>query len=189
MAFCDGETLKERLERGVIPTTEAVRLAAQIARGLARAHQAGIVHRDVKPGNIMVTTDGDAKLLDFGIAKASGGADMTRTGTTVGTVAYMAPEHVRGGTADARSDVWSLGVVLYEMLAGRTRSPAATITSCSHSNRRTAGAAAAVRRASTARRYRLSSARSECRDRRFANAGEMASALEQCSSLRRRPPS
>ena len=119
MAFCDGETLKERLERGVIPTTEAVRLAAQIARGLARAHQAGIVHRDVKPGNIMVTTDGDAKLLDFGIAKASGGVDMTRTGTTVGTVAYMAPEHVRGGTADARSDVWSLGVVLYEMLAGR----------------------------------------------------------------------
>ena len=119
MAFCDGETLKERLERGAIPTTEAVRLAAQVARGLARAHQTGIVHRDVKPGNIMMTTDGDAKLLDFGIAKASGGADMTRTGTTVGTVAYMAPEHVRGGTADARSDVWALGVVLYEMLAGR----------------------------------------------------------------------
>ena len=119
MAFCDGETLKERLARGPIAVAEAVRLAVQVAHGLARAHHAGIVHRDVKPGNIMVTTDGEAKLLDFGIAKASGGVDMTRTGTTVGTIAYMAPEHLRGGTADARSDVWALGVVLYEMLTGK----------------------------------------------------------------------
>jgi hypothetical protein len=119
MAYCDGETLKKRLERGPLTTTEAVGVALQIARGLARAHQAGIVHRDVKPGNIMVTTEGQAKLLDFGIAKITSGGDLTRTGTTLGTVAYMAPEHVRGGDADERSDVWALGVVLYEMLAGR----------------------------------------------------------------------
>jgi dienelactone hydrolase len=119
MAFCDGETLTARLERGAIPAAEAARLALQIARGLERAHQSGIVHRDVKPGNIMITREAEAKILDFGIAKAAGGPDLTQTGTTVGTVAYMAPEHIRGGPADEQSDVWALGVVLYEMLSGR----------------------------------------------------------------------
>ena len=189
MAFCDGETLKERLERGVIPTTEAVRLAAQVARGLARAHQAGIVHRDVKPGNIMVTTDGDAKLLDFGIAKASGGVDMTRTGTTVGTVAYMAPEHVRGGTADARSDVWSLGVVLYEMLAGRH-----PFTGGDDYELLTAIVERPVPPLPSGVTPPLAGIVSRALDRnpsrRFATAGEMASALEQCApGCARRPPS
>jgi predicted Ser/Thr protein kinase len=119
MAFVDGETLKARLERGPLPAADAARIAAQIAHGLARAHQTGIVHRDVKPGNIMITADGEAKLLDFGIAKSRGGVDLTRTGTTLGTIAYMAPEHVRGGPGDARSDVWALGVVLREMLTGK----------------------------------------------------------------------
>ena len=119
MAFVDGETLKARLERGPLPAMDAARIAAQVAHGLARAHQTGIVHRDVKPGNIMITGDGEAKLLDFGIAKASGAVDLTRTGTTLGTIAYMAPEHVRGGPGDARSDVWALGVVLHEMLTGK----------------------------------------------------------------------
>ncbi len=119
MAFVDGETLTARLERGAIPAAEAARLAWQIARGLERAHQSGIVHRDVKPGNIMITREGEAKILDFGIAKAAGGPDLTRTGTTVGTVAYMSPEHIRGGPGDEQSDVWALGVVLYEMLTGR----------------------------------------------------------------------
>ncbi len=119
MAFVDGETLKTRMERGPIPAPEAARIALQVAHGLARAHQTGIVHRDVKPGNIMITTDGEAKLLDFGIAKASGAVDLTRTGTTLGTIAYMAPEHIRGGPGDARSDVWALGVVLHEMLTGK----------------------------------------------------------------------
>ena len=119
MAFLDGETLKTRLDRGPLPPADAARLALQVAHGLARAHQAGIAHRDVKPANIMITGDGEARLLDFGIAKFAGGGDLTRTGTTVGTIAYMAPEHVRGGVGDARGDVWALGVVLYEMLAGR----------------------------------------------------------------------
>ena len=118
MAFVDGETLKTRLERGPVPPAEAARLMLQVAHGLARAHHAGTVHRDVKPGNIMITPDGHAKLLDFGIAKFAGGGDLTRTGTTVGTIAYMSPEHVRGGICDARGDVWALGVVLYEMLTG-----------------------------------------------------------------------
>jgi dienelactone hydrolase/predicted Ser/Thr protein kinase len=119
MAFLDGETLKSRLDRGPLPTADAARIALQVAHGLARAHQAGIAHRDVKPANIMISADGDARLLDFGIAKFAGGGDLTRTGTTVGTIAYMSPEHVRGGVGDARSDVWALGVVLYEMVAGR----------------------------------------------------------------------
>jgi serine/threonine protein kinase len=91
MAFCDGETLKKRLERGPLPATEAVRIALQVARGLARAHHTRIVHRDVKPGNIMLTTGGEAKLLDFGIAKiATGDGDLTRTGTILGTYSRVA---------------------------------------------------------------------------------------------------
>src|SRR5262245_40201418 len=119
MAFLDGETLKTRLDRGALSAHEAGRIALQVAHGLARAHQAGIAHRDVKPANIMLTADGEARLLDFGIAKFAGGGDLTRTGTTVGTIAYMAPEHIRGGVGDARGDVWALGVLLYEMLAGK----------------------------------------------------------------------
>jgi eukaryotic-like serine/threonine-protein kinase len=119
MAFLDGETLKTRLDRGPLPANDAARIALQVAHGLARAHQAGIAHRDVKPANVMITSDGEARLLDFGIAKFAGGGDLTRTGTTVGTIAYMAPEHVRGGVGDARGDVWALGVVMYEMLAGK----------------------------------------------------------------------
>jgi formylglycine-generating enzyme required for sulfatase activity/dienelactone hydrolase/predicted Ser/Thr protein kinase len=119
MAFVDGETLKTRVDRGPLPAAEAATIAVQVAHGLARAHQTGIVHRDVKPGNIMITSGGEAKLLDFGIAKSRAGVDLTRTGTTLGTIAYMAPEHVRGGPGDSRSDVWALGVVLHEMLTGK----------------------------------------------------------------------
>jgi serine/threonine protein kinase len=118
MAYYDGETLASRLTRGALPVAEALDIAIQIASGLARAHESGIVHRDVKPANIFLTTRGEAKLLDFGIAKLAGDVGLTRTGTTVGTVAYMAPEQARGEEVDQRADVWSLGVVLYEMLAG-----------------------------------------------------------------------
>lgn len=117
MAFYEGETLKERLVRGPLPPTEAVDLAAQIARGLGAAHAHGIVHRDVKPGNIMLTPDGTVKLLDFGLAKVID-LSLTRPGMTPGTVAYMSPEQARGDAVGPRSDLWSLGVVLYEMLTG-----------------------------------------------------------------------
>jgi eukaryotic-like serine/threonine-protein kinase len=119
MSFCEGETLKQRIERGPLPLLEAVHLAAQIAAGLAAAHAKGIVHRDVKPANVMVMPDGRVKIVDFGIAKLADQSRLTRDGTAVGTAGYMSPEQIRGEAIDARVDVWALGVVLYEMIAGR----------------------------------------------------------------------
>ena len=119
MSYYEGETLKARIARGSLPVNEALAIAAQVARGLAAAHDAGVIHRDIKPANIMLTGRGAVKLLDFGIAKLIGRTALTRTGVTVGTIAYMAPEQITGQVADQQSDVWALGVVLYEMLAGR----------------------------------------------------------------------
>jgi serine/threonine protein kinase/tetratricopeptide (TPR) repeat protein len=117
MSCYEGETLKQRLGRGPLPPPEALAIAAQIARGLEAAHSRGIVHRDVKPGNVMLCSDGTVRLLDFGLAKM---ADVTLTGpgVTPGTIAYMSPEQAAGDPIDHRTDLWSLGVVLYEMLAG-----------------------------------------------------------------------
>ena len=118
MAHYEGETLKARLERGPVPMEEAIEIAAQVAEGLANAHIQGVVHRDIKPGNLMLTGDW-VKILDFGLAKlADARLQLTLEGSTVGTIAYMSPEQVRGEEADARSDVWATGAVLYEMLAG-----------------------------------------------------------------------
>ena len=118
MACYQGESLKDGLGRGTMEPGEAIRIASEVAEGLAKAHEHGIVHRDIKPGNIMVTSDGLAKILDFGLAKLAGEARRTVTGTTVGTVAYMSPEQARGDDVDARTDLWSLGVILYEMTVG-----------------------------------------------------------------------
>ena len=114
----EGETVRERLERGPMPVDEAVGLAIHVARGLEAAHAKGIVHRDIKPGNIFLTNDDRAKILDFGLAKLSGQTRITRIGSTVGTVAYMSPEQAHGGDVEASTDIWSLGVVLYEALTG-----------------------------------------------------------------------
>jgi len=119
MAYYEGETLKERIERGLLKVEEAIDIATQIAQGLAKAHAMGIVHRDIKPANVFLTSDGVVKIVDFGLAKLAGQVRITKTGTTVGTAAYMSPEQTRGEEVDRRTDIWSLSVVLYEMITGR----------------------------------------------------------------------
>jgi len=119
MECLEGETLKKKIERGPLKINEAIDICQQVARGLSKAHEQGIVHRDIKPANIMVTTDGVAKIVDFGLAKLSGRTMLTKAGSTLGTAAYMSPEQASGSTTDHRTDIWSLGVVLYEMLTGR----------------------------------------------------------------------
>ncbi len=119
MAYYKGESLREKIKRGALKVEEAVAIALQIACGLAKAHQQGIVHRDIKPANVLLTEDGLVKIVDFGLARLTSGTHVTRTGTTLGTVAYMSPEQAQGQAVDQRTDLWSLGVVLYEMLAGQ----------------------------------------------------------------------
>jgi eukaryotic-like serine/threonine-protein kinase len=115
----DGESLKEIIARAPVPLDEAVSIAKQVAQGLQKAHEKGIVHRDIKPGNIILTRDGVAKILDFGLAKLANQTRTTKEGAVVGTPLYMSPEQVRGENVDSRSDLWSLGVILFEMLTGR----------------------------------------------------------------------
>ena len=120
MAYYSGRTLKARLAEGPLSLQEAVEIGAGVAAGLGRAHEAGIIHRDIKPANIMITDRREVKILDFGVAKLLSGSDLTRTGSTLGTLAYMSPEQLEGGAIDPATDLWSLGVVLYEALAGQS---------------------------------------------------------------------
>ena len=113
MACYEGESLREKIDKGLVKIEEATDIAAQIAQGLDKAHKKGIIHRDIKPANIMITEDGVVKIVDFGLAKLAGQVKLTRTGTTLGTVAYMSPEQAQGEAVDHRTDIWSLGVVLY----------------------------------------------------------------------------
>ena len=119
MACIEGRSLKDRIAEGPLPLEEALSIARQIGDALAAAHAKGVIHRDIKPGNVMLLPDGRSMLMDFGLAKVSGATKLTRTGTTMGTVAYMSPEQVQGKEADHRSDIWALGTVLYEMVSGR----------------------------------------------------------------------
>jgi eukaryotic-like serine/threonine-protein kinase len=134
MAYYDGETLKKKIERGRLSVADAHDICIQAARGLKKAHEAGIVHRDINPSNLMITSDGVVKIIDFGLAKLG---DRTRTrmtapGTTLGTVPYMAPEQVRGDEVDTGADVWSLGVVLYQSLTGTMPFPGANSGAITH---------------------------------------------------------
>jgi serine/threonine protein kinase len=129
MEYVDGQTLQDRLAKGPLPLKEAIQIASEVAEALEEAHEKKIIHRDLKPSNITLTRKGHAKVMDFGLAKQlipPGGLEsqeesvtvLTRTGMTLGTLAYMSPEQLRGEALDARSDIFSFGVVLYEMLAG-----------------------------------------------------------------------
>ena len=125
MEFIDGPSLDEYIARGPLPLDEVIDIAAQVAGALGVAHAKGIVHRDVKSANIKLTNDGVAKVLDFGLAKTSASTKLTQMGSTVGTVAYMSPEQASGHEVDQRSDIWSLGAVIYEMIAGKMPFPGA----------------------------------------------------------------
>ena len=120
MEYLEGRTLRSHISSlkssTGIPYAQALEWTIQIANGLQAAHQKNIIHRDIKPENIMVTTGGQLKIMDFGIAKLKSGSGLTRTGTSLGTLSYMSPEQVQGISADNRSDIWALGVVVYEML-------------------------------------------------------------------------
>lgn len=118
MEYVEGQSLKERIGQGPLGTDEVLDISIQVAEGLEEAHKKGIIHRDIKSANIMITDKGQAKIMDFGLAKVKGGTLLTREGTTLGTVAYMSPEQARSEEVDRRTDIWSLGVVLYEMLSG-----------------------------------------------------------------------
>ncbi len=119
MEFIEGDTLEDRIKQGPMKLEEAVRIASEIASALEAAHENDIVHRDIKAANVMLTAKGSAKVLDFGLAQTAQSTKLTRMGSTLGTVANMSPEQARGEEVDARTDLWALGVTLYEMVAGR----------------------------------------------------------------------
>ncbi len=130
MEYIDGKELKDKINppvsplgkegiKGGLPTDEVISIATQIAEGLDSAHKKGIVHRDIKSSNVMITKDGKVKIMDFGLAKIGQGAQVTKIGSTIGTAAYMSPEQAKGEELDNRTDIWSFGVVLYEMITGK----------------------------------------------------------------------
>jgi eukaryotic-like serine/threonine-protein kinase len=119
MEYVEGTTLEARASQSKMPLDQVLDYSTQVLSALSYAHSRGVTHRDIKPANIMITSHGLAKLMDFGIAKSTNDMQLTRPGTTMGSVYYMSPEQVRGGTVDARSDIYSFGVTLYEMLTGQ----------------------------------------------------------------------
>jgi serine/threonine protein kinase len=120
MENVEGQTLRDFGEGKELPFSRIIELAIQVCEGLAKAHSSGVVHRDIKPSNILIDSDGRAKIVDFGLASVHGSEHLTKTGSTLGTVGYMSPEQARGEEADARSDLFSFGVVLYEMITGKS---------------------------------------------------------------------
>lgn len=129
MELMPGATLRERLQKGPLPWREAAAVARQVASALGHAHAQGVIHRDVKPGNVMFGAEGGAKLADFGLAHLDDASAMTRTGTVMGTVLYLSPEQAVGRPVDARSDLYALGAVLYEMVTGQPPFPGPTAVS------------------------------------------------------------
>ena len=185
--FVDGGTLASRMG-SPMPPTEAARIAAQIARALAFAHAAGVIHRDIKPGNVLMTSDGHPLLSDFGIAKIMAETRMTRTGTSLGTPAYMSPEQAQGMPVDHRSDIYALGVMLYEMLAGTLPFQADTPVALLHQHVATPPPPLRERVPGIPKNLEKIVMRALAKnpDDRYATAGEFADALEAEETGRRK---
>lgn len=119
MEYIEGETISDKVKTRPLKIKDAIKIAKQIAEGLHSAHEVGIVHRDIKSANIMLTKKGMVKIMDFGLAKMSKASMLTKAGTTLGTISYMSPEQSQGEKVDHRADIWSLGIVFYEMISGQ----------------------------------------------------------------------
>jgi len=180
LELVEGISLQEKLRDGPIDVPAAVSYSAQVLSALAFAHERGVIHRDVKPANILIATGGVAKLTDFGIARSSSAARLTGAGLAVGTLAYMSPEQIRSGQADARSDIYSLGLTLYEMVTGRRAMEAATEHALMNAQLNTIPLEPAVVNAAIPHAVSAAVMRALLKDpdHRFQTAGEFAAALE-----------
>ena len=195
MELLQGEPLRRRLLGGALPTRKAVEIATQIARGLAAAHEAGIVHRDLKPENVFLTTDGQVKLLDFGLARPAPAAEdsravtavdvaeVTARGTALGTPGYMAPEQVQGLRFDHRSDIFALGAVLYELLTGLRAFQGASSIDVMHAVLRQEPDAHALAEVPTAIRRIALRCLEKRPDDRFSSARDLGFALEAADEV------
>ena len=190
MQFVDGGTLAQRMSQA-IPPEEGAHIAAQIARALDMAHSRGIIHRDVKPANVLMTREGHPLLSDFGIAKIAAETKLTRTGTNMGTPIYMSPEQAQGRPVDHRADIYALGVMLYEILAGVPPFEADTPVTLLHLHATKEPPPLRERAARVPRGLEriVMQALAKDPEDRFATAGEMADALEAEIGIKRKRPS
>src|SRR3954470_21442490 len=184
MRYVEGSDLSRLLQRGRLEPRQAAKLIGQVAEGLDAAHQKGIVHRDVKPANVLIDTDGSALLTDFGLTKHVTDRSLTRDGTFVGTLDYAAPEQFRGDPVDARTDVYALGCVLYQALSGRIPYPRETDAAkmYAHMESPPPSVTVLVDDVPETLSYVVQRAMAKDPATRFQTAGEMAAALREATS-------
>lgn len=191
MEYIEGVELRTLIGEGrPLRVAQAVSIAAQVAEGLAFAHQRGVVHRDVKPANIMVVANGPVKITDFGIARMRGSGDLTQTGTLLGSPKYMSPEQVIGKRADQRSDIFSLGVILYEMLCGAAPFNGENVTALMYQivNFVPPGPSSINNAVPELLDYILAKMLAKPLDQRYADAAELARDLRECERQLSAPP-